>query len=156
MNEPKFDEIAKLYYQSIYNYCRVRLGDDYVAQDCTQETFLVLYRKTDKLDFTDNIRAWLYRTADNIMKNYRKSVSESVSFDSETVMNITAEDTYCEDEPFEKLLTAEEVGILSAHYIDGFDIKTLSDRSGRSAEAIYKQFQRLKVKILKYIQNEKD
>ncbi len=57
-----FNEIAEQYYKSIFKYCYVKLDNEHAAKDCTQEVFLTLYRKMDKLKLSENVRAWLYRT----------------------------------------------------------------------------------------------
>lgn len=93
-----FNEIAEQYYNAIFKYCCVRLDNEHAAKDCTQEIFLTLYRKIDKLKLSENVRAWLYRTADNVMKNYRRKNKITVSIDD---INETAEDSYSVETPFD-------------------------------------------------------
>lgn len=77
--ENTYEEITRRYYQAIYNYCQVRLKDEYAAEDCTQDVFLLLYRKMNKIKLSENIRAWLYRTADNVIKNHRRKIKNHPS-----------------------------------------------------------------------------
>ena len=72
MNEKDFDSTARRYYQSIYNYCCVRVRDGDAAYDCTQEVFLAMYRQFGSLD-EKWVRAWLYRCAENITLNYLRN-----------------------------------------------------------------------------------
>ncbi|MCM1315950.1 MAG: sigma-70 family RNA polymerase sigma factor [Alistipes senegalensis] len=66
-------KIIEEYYQSIYNYCYVKLNFNHNnAQDCAQEVFLILLEKQKKLNLSDNIKIWLYKTADNVIKAYRR------------------------------------------------------------------------------------
>jgi RNA polymerase sigma factor (sigma-70 family) len=58
------------YCQRILNYCRYHLNyDEYAAEECTQEVFLIYFEKISKIEIR-NKRAWLYRTADNCIKQY--------------------------------------------------------------------------------------
>ena len=68
-------DIIQLYCKEIFNYCYLKLNyNKEYAEECTQETFTILLLKWSKLASTDNIRAWLYRTSDNVMKNYNRKV----------------------------------------------------------------------------------
>lgn len=41
-----FDELYQLYADAIYKFCLSKLNcDEHYAQDCTQESFLVLYKR---------------------------------------------------------------------------------------------------------------
>lgn len=80
--ENTFNEIAQQYYDAIFKYCCVRLNNEHAAKDCTQEVFLILYKKMDKLKLSENIRAWLYRTSDNVIKNYRRKNKDSIPLDT--------------------------------------------------------------------------
>lgn len=64
------DDIANIYYKDIHKYCLSRFYngmDSNLAEDCTQETFIVLLDKIKKGETVDNPRAFLYRVADNIV-----------------------------------------------------------------------------------------
>lgn len=148
--ENTFDEIAEQYYTSIFKYCWVKLCDEHSAKDCTQEVFLILYKKMDKLKLSENIRAWLYRTADNVINNYRKKNRNSIPLDD---LNETAEDTYSVGMPFEEIITQEEYELLNSYYINGDSIETISKQLGISKDAVYQRIHRIKTKIeKKYIQ----
>ena len=63
--------IIKEYYESVYNLCYASLNRNHqTAEDCTQETFLIFFSKRSKLDYTDRIRYWLYKTAKKVIKSY--------------------------------------------------------------------------------------
>ena len=53
----------------LFNYCLARLdGAREDADDCVQDSFLVLQQKLNSGEVIDNPRAFLYRTADNCVK----------------------------------------------------------------------------------------
>ena len=142
--ENAFDEIAEQYYNSIFRYCYVKLSDEHAAKDCTQEVFLIFFGKMDKLKLSENIRAWLYRTADNVMSNYRKKHKETVSYDD---VNEVTEDTYSVETPFNDIISEEEYELLKSYYIDGDDIEIISGRLGISKAAAAQRIHRIKAKI---------
>ena len=71
------ERIAEKYYPDIYKFCCAKCRNENVAQDITQETFLLFINKFDEL--TDiNIRSWLLSVANNKLREYfRKSQIEN-------------------------------------------------------------------------------
>ena len=71
------DQIAEKYYPDIYKFCCAKCRNEDVAQDITQETFLLLVNKIDEL--TDiNIRSWLLCVANNkLHEEFRSSQIEN-------------------------------------------------------------------------------
>lgn len=57
------------YKKCLEKYCRVRLGEaaDSV-DDCVQETFYIYYKKLLNGEIIEKPKAFLYRTADNMIK----------------------------------------------------------------------------------------
>ncbi len=60
-----FTGLVHDYHRHIYNYLFRILGDDCLAEDLTQETYLRAFRGLPKLPPGANYRAWLYRIATN-------------------------------------------------------------------------------------------
>lgn len=84
-NRNRCIHVTEQYYSEILHYCQNKLPDDpYGAEDCTQETFLLLYQKRNEIDFKKNIRGWLYASADRIISNYQKKrarILQALNFD---------------------------------------------------------------------------
>ncbi|MDR0583519.1 MAG: sigma-70 family RNA polymerase sigma factor [Treponema sp.] len=69
--EAAFNGIVHRYYGKILKFCCYALrGDRIAAEDCTQDIFLILYENMGRLCDYDRIGGWLYKTADNISKQY--------------------------------------------------------------------------------------
>ena len=80
-----FDDIFRGYYEKILNFCYAKIGDKQLAEDCTQEVFLILSKKMHKLKLDTDIAAWLYGTAKNEIKQcLRKNKHDNVSVDDLT------------------------------------------------------------------------
>jgi RNA polymerase sigma-70 factor (ECF subfamily) len=70
-----FNGIVKGYYEKILKFCAYALGGNInLAEDCTQDIFLILYENMSNLKDYDRIGGWLYKTAGNISKRYAASL----------------------------------------------------------------------------------
>ncbi len=58
-----FECLLKRYQREIYNYLRRYLGDDELAEDAFQLTFVRVYQKADQFDLGRRFRPWLYSVA---------------------------------------------------------------------------------------------
>ena len=74
MDMQKFELTVNKYRSQLFRYCYYRLGENKQLTDETiNDIIYLLYQKWDTLDIDDNIRAWLYRVADRVIKqNLRK------------------------------------------------------------------------------------
>ncbi len=148
-NNTLCNEIIEKYYSSIYRYCLVRLDhNEYAADDCTQEVFLILLKKQYKLRLSDNIRAWLYETANRVIKAYqRKSNKEELLSNPEEIIDETAVN---ENERSSELacLTEEEYTIISEYYSSEYGSKAeLAQKYGISLTQLYKKVHLIKEKV---------
>ena len=144
--------IIETYYREIFSYCYAKLGySHHSAEDCTQEVFVVFFSKHERLDETDNIRLWLYRTADNVIKTFlRKSPPVAVSIeDSSEAMNIADSGGFTEvsDSPLD-ILDQEERQLLELYYDSDYGQRTAAaKRLGISLPALYRKVHRIKKKL---------
>jgi RNA polymerase sigma-70 factor (ECF subfamily) len=70
-----FTGIVNRYYERILKFCCYALGGNRsLAEDCTQDVFLILYERMGSLKDYDKIGGWLYKTADHISKHYAASL----------------------------------------------------------------------------------
>lgn len=60
-----FDELVHRYERELYNYLRRYVGDDQVAEDVFQQTFLQVHLKCDQFEPGRRFRPWLYTVAIN-------------------------------------------------------------------------------------------
>lgn len=75
-----FHLLYKAYSRKIYRFCLRMLGDEELAEDAFQETFLKIYEKNDQFR-GDNFQAWLFTIARNTCLNVIRSKKEFDSFD---------------------------------------------------------------------------
>ncbi len=153
-------ECYKEYRIRLFNYCLSRLdGSREAADDCVQETFIVLYNKLIDGEEFENPRAFLYRTADNFVKREKQksAVDSKRSIPLEDAENIGVTDEYLSRldlidyeecaKILLKLLTDEEKQIYDLRYIQRIGVEALADRLGISRPAASMRLMRLRNKI---------
>ncbi len=60
-----FGALVRRYERELYGYLRRYLGDDHLADDVFQNTFMQLYVKGDQYELGRPVRPWLYTIATN-------------------------------------------------------------------------------------------
>ena len=82
----EFNEIYNKYKNLVLKAAYIHSGNNYdAAEDITQDTFLKLYIDFEKLK-TGNVRSWLYTTASNSAKNYRKKHRREVPSENSEIL----------------------------------------------------------------------
>jgi RNA polymerase sigma-70 factor (ECF subfamily) len=61
----QFGALVRRYERELYGYLRRYLGDDHLADDVFQNTFLQVYVKADQYEAGRPVRPWLYTIATN-------------------------------------------------------------------------------------------
>lgn len=98
----EYMRIVKKYRKPLFKYCYYRLcHDKTLTEETIDDVLCILYRKWDTLDLSGNIRAYLYRVADNCIKrkldNHRKYYKHNESLD-EAIENNRFDHMYqCDD-----------------------------------------------------------
>lgn len=141
-----YDEIVTRYYRVILNYCKYKLnGNHTAAEDVTQEVFLTLYRKIDRLKISENIKLWLYRTADNKIKTYIRKNPSFLPIDD--CLEITQEDDYpsLSESDFE-CLSGEEKDLLIDYYSNG-NREKIAIKHNLNMNMLYIRIHRIKRKL---------
>lgn len=143
-----FDEIAEKYYTLIYNYCRSKLnGDKEAAEDITQEVFLILFKKQKRLKVSDNIKIWLYRTADLEIKGYiRKHPPVTPLEECPNAVLIIDECFPSLENSTLDVLTEDESRLIREYYSDE-DKQHLANAQKLSIDALYLKIHRIKKKL---------
>jgi len=112
--------LTKQFYAEILRYCQNKLPNDiHGAEDCTQDVFLLLYQKRDEIDFNQNIRGWLYASADRIISNYQKKQSrilQMLSVDLTKIEDRSSDSEQAFTSQTFACLSEDELELLKAYY----------------------------------------
>ena len=155
--DTKLKNAYNSYYSSIYKFCLSKLKNDITyVDDCVQETFLVLYNKLLKGEEVNYTLAFLYKTADNLIKKryaQLKKQEKEVSIDE--VKNITVYSVDIDDrltfEEYSKMisdaLNDTDREIFSLRYIEELPINEIAEMLDMSVSAVTTRLSRIREKI---------
>lgn len=135
------NEKLKLYYmivekygEYIYNMVYYTVLNEEDAKDLTQEIFYKIWKGLDNFKSKSSIKTWIYRITQNHLKNFlrMRKVKKIISLDflfEEKKMDFESKDYNKLDkiEQYLSVLPEDERRILVLFYIDGFNIKEISD-----------------------------
>ena len=128
------------------------LHDKQAAEDCTQEVFLLLFQKREKLDFTEKLRSWLYESAQRICKNYKKKHSlndADIDDYAEQIPDNSGKETVLK-EIYEILGTDDAEFYLEYSEADQGQRKKIAKKMGITVKALYRRADRIREKLMKY------
>jgi RNA polymerase sigma factor (sigma-70 family) len=143
--------IAEKYYHEIYGYCYYKLNfDTNAAQECVQDTFLVMIQKKKRLNLNFNMRSWLYKTADRVIKHYwRKEKKRKLQVPIDEIE--LADDgglAFVDCEQQFECLTKDELELLTAYYEAEHGTRsTLAQEYHMTIYELYREIDRIKKKI---------
>lgn len=159
-SKQKLDDIAEKYYVVIRLHCLRRLHyDKSYADDITQEVFELLYKKSKTIEIK-NYRAWLYRTANNLLKDFYKKQKRKK--DKETQMDEIIMESLAYEQNFEIIdeytierykdeilaeLTESERELFKMNNIEKLSRTQISEKLSISEENTKKRLYRLNQKI---------
>lgn len=72
-DEARFRSLYEDGARPIYAYFLRRVEDTHAAQDCTADTFLVAWRRLDRVPDDDRALRWLYGVAKKVLSNHYRS-----------------------------------------------------------------------------------
>lgn len=145
------NKVIEQYYQSIYNYCYAKLNFNHAnAEDCTQEVFLILMKKYERLNLSDNVKIWLYRTADNVIKAYRRKnmVSDKTLDIDEIDIAVNNDFEIVDDNRIFDNISDEDYKLLEAYYSSEYgDKEEVASRFNLTIHNLYKRIHKIKSKL---------
>lgn len=149
---------------AIFRYAYFQTSDKEVALDISQETFTKTWQYLQKGQEIDNIRAFLYRVARNLIIDYRRK-KKAVSLDkiTETGIEFESDDDIEKEKELEfdkeyVLKTLEEIedkyrDVLILRYVEEMSIKEISESLEKSENNISVIIHRGVEKLKKLLEN---
>ena len=159
------ENIVRQQYNTLYTFCRMHLKDQDAADDLTHEVFVLFLEKYRELD-NENIRAWLFSTAEiKIKESLREQIirSKLVSLDDCDKYTVTDpdglnnfEEINPDDDEIEKAkakilsrLSPEELELFIDIYQRRMKYSSIAQSMGITENAVALRSFRLKRKIQK-------
>lgn len=149
------EKFYKTYGSMVYRRCRYMLGDEDLALDAVQDTFVRILRSKDRLD-SRAPSSLLYTTATNLCLNIirdRKRKGEQQWDDHhEYRVNTGGWEMQILDKHFLERLFEEDIEVTRTmaflHYIDGFTLEETAEQTGYSVSGVRKRLRSLRKKGL--------
>jgi RNA polymerase sigma-70 factor (ECF subfamily) len=143
--EEQFLQAYEEYADAIFRHCAMRISDRERGKELMQETFLKAWESVRRGTKVENMRAFLYKVANNlIIDTYRRDrgevsledMAEEKGFDpADEHLTADVERVHAGNEVLEKLHELEEPyrTALVMRYVDGLEPKDIADMLGISA-----------------------
>jgi len=163
--------LIQRYLKLIYNFIYARVGDESVAEDLTQETFVKVWRSFKTFDITKGFKTWLFRIAKNTLIDWLRkqkrlttpiSLDESFSFEGK-IESLNRLD-YLPPEILEKAESIQQLDeainqlpdkyqlIMTAYYHEERDLKEISMNFQMPYNTVKSYYRRAVILIKKLIQ----
>lgn len=143
------DKIAEKHYKDIYLHCLFLIEDEYEAEEITQNVFLLFEQKRNML-VDENIRAWLYKVSDILIKEYFRKSQKNKKHPLQEGSTVIADILDCIDyvypitpEEIEEKkqiifdsLSEKEYKIFKMHNIENKTYRQIAEELNMSAKAV--------------------
>ncbi|MBO4767398.1 MAG: sigma-70 family RNA polymerase sigma factor [Lachnospiraceae bacterium] len=148
-------EIIDLYYDGLSLYLNTYLNNLTDAEDCAEETMIVLATKKPNFSGHSSFKTWLYAIGRNLaIDRLRRKPPETEPLSEELVCGEygqrSAEAALLEQEERERLTQAmndlkpDYRRVLKLRFYDGMDLCDIAKVMGKSSAGIYHLFERAK------------
>lgn len=121
------DRVYREYSSMIYKFLLLKVGNESVAEELTQETFYQAVRSADKFDYSCKVITWLCAIAKNKYYEYIRKHPITEPLDENFEQPITLEDSYIEKEGRLRIMSA--IHKMPEPYREVLLLRLLSDLS---------------------------
>lgn len=166
-NKRRADELLKASYNdcytSIYRYCLSKLKNNELAEDCVQESFLVLYKKYLSGEDISLVKSFLMKTASNlVLKRFEEIKRSQHTVDIEEVTHIPSHGEDIDDrltfEEYSRQISAAlstlDARIFTMRYIDEYKIEEIAVALDMSIPAVTTRLSRIRSRLRKIFRKE--
>ena len=157
-----FDGLCDMYYRNVYKYIVFSVKDRDAADDIVQDTFVVVYRNIEKVYRHNDPGGFIFKTAQNIIKNYKKEIykkllneissddsSRDIKDNSASIENYIDADVNEYEYVWDIINSLDEKSrrLYKMHYIDKKSLKEIAESEGTEYTAMRMRFVRLRREI---------
>jgi RNA polymerase sigma-70 factor (ECF subfamily) len=156
----RFNELAEAYSTDLYRYAMWICGNDALAKDLVQETFLRAWRALDNLKDVGSAKSWLITI---LRREFARTFERKVPKFTDMDKVVVVDDVELEpDDRTERELLRKGIMKLETKYRDplllqvvfGHSCREISDQLGISKSAVMTQLFRAREKLKKQLQKD--
>ena len=131
-----YEQTVRKYAQNVSSACMMRLQNWADAEDCFQNTFVKLYRKSPDFKDENHLKAWLLRVAINECKNLLRQSRNHLSLDAAlTFPAPSAEDDADLSWALMKL-DPDYREVIYLHYVERMKVREIADVLGKKPNTV--------------------
>ena len=159
--EEEFIRLLTPSYRAIYAYARTLLPSVADAEDCVQETSLLLWRKFDEFDRSGSFARWARGFVRRIVKNYhRKTRPHYLSLDDDLIdrlMRVQAGSQELLELRRERLLeclgrlSSADRKLIGFYYEHGESVAKIAEQIHRTPAAVYQSLRRTRLSLFRCV-----
>lgn len=140
-----FGQLYNLYFERVYRYARLRLGNPADAEDVTAAVFLSAWRTIDRFrpKHNSSFAGWLFRLAHNALIDRYRRLKPHVSLDSELDAELAQQEVTTPEAALERRLTLadlhqalqqltdEQREVVLLRFVEGLSAREVGDIMGK-------------------------
>lgn len=143
--------LFQTYHDKVYNFCFKYLKNIQATEDCTQEVFMIMLKKKNKINLSENLTSWFYETSKRVCKQYiSKNSNKFANVDdyAEIIFDVNATvEKPLYDEIYE-FLDKEDADMLFEYInANSNERRKMAERLGITSNALCKRIKRIKCKV---------
>lgn len=165
-DEAYFEYLLNTYQKLVYSICYKAAGNQFDAEDLTQETYIAVYKNLSTFDRTYE-KAWISKIASNKCLDFLKSAKRRVQpAEEEAFLQIedkkdTPEEAYLKKESKDYVYTICQnlkepyKTVATEHFYREKSISEIAQEKGKSIKTIQTQIYRAKAMLKKTVKEER-
>jgi RNA polymerase sigma-70 factor (ECF subfamily) len=135
--EEQFLQVYEKHSDAIFRYCYFRLYNREKAKDIAQDAFMKAWVYLQEGNTIDNLRAFIYRVANNLIIDYvRKKKESSLEMLEESGFNPSVDGKQKEEQRIDGLFVQETLNLLEEEYRDVVYMRYIEELAPREIAQI--------------------
>ncbi len=131
-----FEQVVREFKTTVGSVCVMRLNNSYDAEDCFQNTFLRLHKKSPDFESKEHLKAWLIRVAINECKRYMLKNHHFISLDKVNGDFVEFEQEKCDMSWALMKLDVKYRDVLYLYYCEEYKVNEIAQILGKSPNTI--------------------
>ena len=131
-----YEDTVRKYAQNVSSACMMRLQNWADAEDCFQNTFIKLYRKSPDFKDENHLKAWLLRVAINECKDVIRQSRIHLSLDAALELPAPSAEDDADLSWALMQLDPDYREVIYLHYVEQMKVREIADVLGKNTNTV--------------------